>query len=111
MKKNFVNFFQGYSLKTWTSICSFEPKFFFSFQNHQFQAFLVSKTYVYIFIQEKNNSHKSPLTTRGVGEVMALASAENVIFLGANAPLPPLGPASWEAQYIRVCMYVNTSNY
>ena len=56
MQKYFVNFLQGsfknfHFSKYFLSIFALEPTFFF-FQNHQFQAFLVSKTYIFVHVKK-----------------------------------------------------------
>ena len=77
MQTYFVKFLQGYPL-----ITLFSYNILFSGQNHPFQACLVSKTYIYIYMLKQTCINM--LTARGAGGgVMALTDATTKFCLRA----------------------------
>ena len=82
MQKYFVQFFEGYPLKTFFQILKFIEVFFQFFQNHSFQA--ISKTWTYIYACKKACIKSiKPLIDMGGG---ALTDAKNAIIFW-RAPL------------------------
>jgi len=66
---------------------SAKRKVFFFFQNHSFQAFLVSKTYIFIHIKKKHKIVTSANSSGGGVKALADASAKNAIFFCMCSPI------------------------